>query len=119
MSDMERDDSWRERLRAAIDADPRSKRAIATAAGLNPAYLYEILSRGQTPTIVTVQAVCGVLGVSVLHVITGHQLDERSERILAAASKLGDADRDLLLNFADRLAGSGGEGDAKDGDGDA
>ena len=109
----------RRRLYAAIDADGRSDRQVSIDAGLSSTYVNDQRRRGKGWNFSSLMAVCEALSVSTHYILTGEDRDPVVESILAAASKLGDADRDLLLNFANRLAGSRGEGDAKDGDGDA
>ena len=99
---MKRNDEWRARLQAVVDADGRSLRDISLAAGLSHGYLHGILRDNKEPTLDRFQLVCKEMGVSATKVLLGVDVSPEAEAIM----KLLDADPDVraaVLALLERL----------------
>jgi transcriptional regulator with XRE-family HTH domain len=97
---------WRKRLRQAVENSGKSLREVSLAAGCSPGYLHSILRTNREPTIARLVSLCGVLGVSVSHVVLGTK-DGKAAAL--AASNLANtiiAARDALANY-ERSIGAG------------
>ncbi|WP_153003601.1 hypothetical protein [Aureimonas ureilytica] len=91
--------TWRDRLLSLIDADERSDRALSTAAGLGPNYIQQMRDRGTSPNITQTEKLCAVLGVSLIYVLTGMQMDREGEEFLALAATRSPEERRHLLEL--------------------
>ena len=91
--------SWRDRLLALIEADERSDRALSTAAGLGPNYIQQMRDRGTSPNITQTEKLCAALGVSVIYVLTGLQMDREGEEFLSLAATRSPEERRHLLEL--------------------
>lgn len=92
-------EDWRERLLAAVDADPRSDRAISLAAGLGPNFVNQLRNNETEPGIKKVLRLAAELKVSLAALFYGDDItpdDEEFLRLLRAATA---AERDGLLTF--------------------
>ncbi len=78
-----KNDSWRQRIEAAIAADERSMRDISLAAGLSHGYLHGILRDGKEPTLDRFIRICDVLGISLAHALMGVDLSPDTERLIS------------------------------------
>lgn len=76
------DQTWRDRLVAAIERDGRSQRAVSIAAGLGPGYINALLREGREPTVGSAIRVCRELGISLPWLIYGIEMSPQTEEIL-------------------------------------
>ena len=65
------DDSWRQRLRGAIEQSGKSLRAVSLSAGCAASYVHGMLEAGKEPTLDKLLAVCDAVPVSPIYVILG------------------------------------------------
>ncbi len=72
-------DTWRDRLKTALQKSGKSMRAASLDAGKAHGYLNSILNEGKDPTISNLEDVCRVLGVSVAEVLYGYAVDDLAE----------------------------------------
>lgn len=80
------DDNWFPRLIEAIEADPRSKRAISQAAGLGPNFVQQMIKNGKEPGAANLQALVRVLGtVKMFYIMTGIEVSPEDEDFLRSA----------------------------------
>lgn len=95
------DNGWRDRLRKALGN--RSMRSVSLKAGLGPSYVHEILKTTKDPSIVNLQKICEVLGVSFTYISVGVVLSPEQERLAQIYLSLSEADRELFLRMAERF----------------
>lgn len=77
------DESWRDRLGAALERAQLSKRGVSLKAGLGPGYLHSILQEGKDPTLDNLLAVCAAIGVSASWVVFGVNMESPEVEELA------------------------------------
>ncbi|AGT09978.1 hypothetical protein [Paracoccus aminophilus] len=100
-------DGWISRLKAAIDDDGRSLRAISTAAGLGPNYLEQTFNRGSSPVQQKLAAILDELGQdAAVFVYTGVRANAQTIEYL---NLLAEAPEDLRQSTLDLLAKLGRE----------
>ncbi len=88
---------WRDRLLDAVDADPRSDRAISMAAGLGPNFVNELRNTDKEPGIKKVLKLAGELGVSLSKLFLGGDLTPEDEEYFAELLKLTPDQRRAIL----------------------
>jgi transcriptional regulator with XRE-family HTH domain len=76
-------ETWRDRLSAALAAEGKSKREVSLAADLGPGYVHSILSEGKDPTVDNLLKVCQAVGVSPLKVIFGLEVSKDAADLLS------------------------------------
>jgi len=96
-------DAWLSRLKAAVDKDGRTPRAISLAAGLNPNYVGELFHLGKAPTVDKLLKICETLDVSVAWVLTGLNASRQEEEMLALVSGLPEAQQEMIYGLARTL----------------
>lgn len=100
-------DGWVSRLRAAIEEDGRSLRALSIAAGLGPNYLEQTFSRGSSPVQQKLAAVLDQLGQeAAIYIYTGVKANAQTIEYL---NYLAAAPEDLRRSTLDLLAKLGRE----------
>lgn len=105
-------DSWRKRLVDAVDADPRSDRAISLASGTGANFVNELRNTDKEPGVNKVIRLARTLNLSLGYVFTGANLTVEDEADLALFLRLSPASRRALLGFAQQIIAD--EHDAKD-----
>lgn len=101
-------DNWLDRLHAAIKDDPRSLRAISTAAGCGPNYLQQMIRDGKEPGADRLARILDVLGrEKSLYVLTGiHMTEEDREFLEIVTSLKGEVKADGLRFLRSIQAGA-------------
>lgn len=103
-----RDDDWKLRLEAAIEASGRSRRAVSLSAGMGPGYVHSLLREGKEPTVGSLFAICRELGVSVAHILLGYDMSSEDEDLLRSFARLPAEQKEIvraiLRNFASSKA---------------
>lgn len=84
-------DDWRPRLKGAIERSNRSMREVSLAAGRAHGYVNSILNEGKDPTITNLEAVCRVLGVSMIEILFGIPLTLNEQELIELLSKASAA----------------------------
>lgn len=92
-------DGWRERLLAAVDADPRSDRAISLKAGLGPNFLNNLRNNETEPGIKKVLKLAQELNVSLAALFLGQETTPEDEEFLTLLQSASSAERDGLLTL--------------------
>lgn len=92
-------ESWRSRLAAAIEASGKSRRSISLAAGMAPGYLHSILVEGKDPTISNLLKVCEETGVSMSYILYGYEISGEVEEILDLLQSSSPRAREGLLQI--------------------
>ena len=93
-----KDDSWRTRLKEAVEASDASMRAVSLASGNGPGYVHSILSEGKEPTIGNLLDVCQALNVSPIYILFGMKVTPEDEAILEVLRD-NPSSRDSILNL--------------------
>lgn len=75
-------ESWRDRLRIAVEQSGKSQRAISKAAGMGAGYINSLLSEGKTPTIDNAIAICEQLNISLSYLLYGFEMNPKTEEVL-------------------------------------
>jgi transcriptional regulator with XRE-family HTH domain len=89
---------WRTRLRACLTESGKTRAQVCGEAGLNPAYLTQILEqKGATPRIDNLAKLARVLDTSVSYLVDGIDLDEESREVLSLYTALPDDRRKAAL----------------------
>ena len=78
--------TWKTRLLAAIDADPRSDRKISKAAGNGVNFISELRLTDKEPSIEKVLKLADTLGVSLSYVFLGRDATPEEEAFLGLYS---------------------------------
>jgi transcriptional regulator with XRE-family HTH domain len=92
--------SWRERLQAAVDASGRSMREISMSSGMSENYLRTILANDREPGIDNLIAICQTLGVSSGYIILGYEVSGEAEALLRDFIKLSPRQRRAIMETA-------------------
>jgi hypothetical protein len=74
-------------------------RAISLEAGLSQHYLHSILVDGREPTVASLIAIAGVLGVSAGELINGRRVSSETQRLMDLWDGLPKERRRALLQF--------------------
>lgn len=90
---------WRERLIKAIEADPRSLRAISKDAGLGPNYVTQMISGNKGPTAAALVKLAETLQVSVTFIFTGAEMSQVDEDLLKLAAEMDETEKTHLLGL--------------------
>lgn len=101
-------DNWLDRLHEALKNDPRSLRAISTAAGCGPNYLQQMLRDGKEPGTDRLARILDVLGrEKSLYVLTGINITEEDVEFLEIITRLkGEVKADGLRFLRSIQAGA-------------
>jgi len=90
-------EGWRERLIAAVDADPRSDRAISLAAGLGPNFVNELRRQDKEPGVKKVLKLARELNVSLTHLFLGRAATPEDDEFFELLGAASEAERESLL----------------------
>lgn len=90
---------WRERLIAAVDADPRADRAISLAAGLGPNFVNELRNTSKEPGVKHVLKLAAELNVSLAHLFYGDDTTAEDEEFLRLLRASSASEREHLLGL--------------------
>lgn len=88
---------WRDRIIKAIDADPRSDRAISLATGLGENFVNQLRNTDKEPRLDHVLKVIDALDVSVSEIILGVELTREDEDFVRLVKSLTDDERAIYL----------------------
>jgi transcriptional regulator with XRE-family HTH domain len=97
------DESWRERLRAAVDASGRSMRDISLGAGLSAGYLFSILKDGKDPTMRSLLLLTQELDTPVVSLFEAADKTRERQRLQSIASMLEPGQLVLLEGLARQM----------------
>ena len=92
-------ESWRERLLAAIEASDVSERQIGIRAGVGQSWVSDFKNMGKPPRLETFLKVCQFLGVSPAHILTGLPVTPETEAILRGLASLTPRQRHQLQDY--------------------
>lgn len=96
---------WQERLKTAVDEDPRSMRALSLEAGLGPNYLEQTFNRGSAPTQDKLAKVLDKLGEeAAIYVYTGVRLSANDIELIKAFDNVPDDVRRSAIDLMKRLS---------------
>lgn len=95
---------WRERLIAAIHKDGRSYRALALAAGLGPNYVFQFIDRGTAPTMPGLLALCKVLEISPLYILTGVAATPSTDELISLVADMDPEQIDALVRLVRQMS---------------
>ena len=93
----------RQRLVDAVAASGKTPRSLSIMAGLGPNYLAQMQLRGTSPTIKALIALCNVLDISLIYVISGTEFAPGVDELLELFSKMDEKTKELLLSVARQL----------------
>ena len=88
---------WRERLLAAVDADPRPDRTISLAAGLGPNFINQLRHSNKQPGINNVLRLAEELQVSRSALFLGRDISADEEEFLTLLRSASDAQKSGLM----------------------
>lgn len=97
-------EEWRQRLIDALEADPRSDRAISRAANLGVNFANELRNSEKEPGINKVIRLADALNLSLAYVFNGSDISAEDERDLRAFLRLPPEKRQAILVLARQLA---------------
>lgn len=89
--------NWRDRLIEAVDADPRSDRAISLSAGLGPNFVNELRNTDKEPSVKKILKLAGELRVSLAHLFLGSEITPEDEEFFDLLRNASQAERDGIL----------------------
>ena len=103
---------WRERLasvftKEALRKDKQSLRKVAKAADVSHTQITNIIEKGQSPSIETLEAICRARGVPLAWVLFGWPATKETEELLRALADLEPEIRDRLLGLIPSLRNRG------------
>lgn len=102
------ENGWFDRLKEAIESDPRSPRAISLAAKCGPNYVQQMLKEGKEPGSDRLARLLDVLGTSgAMYVLAGIRMSDDDRELLKAITPLSPELRASALRFLTELAASG------------
>lgn len=97
---------WRERLIAAVDADPRSDRAISLAAKLGPNFVNELRNTDKEPSLKRILKLASELGLSTTYLFLGNELTTEDEEFIKLLRESTEPERDAFLAILRARRGS-------------
>lgn len=100
---------WRTRLRACLAASGKTRSQVCSEAGLNPAYLTQILEqKGATPRIDNLQKLAKVLNTTVTFLVDGVDMSPDAIECLSLYTAMTDERRRAVLIVMRDMAGRSG-----------
>jgi transcriptional regulator with XRE-family HTH domain len=93
-------DSWRTRLRQALEASGKSMRQASLESGCAANYFFEVIEGGKEPGVGRLVRMADVLGVSMTWLFLGVELGAQEEELLRLYAMLPDAQRRAILDLA-------------------
>jgi transcriptional regulator with XRE-family HTH domain len=97
---------WRERLIAAVDADPRSDRAISLAAKLGPNFVNELRNTDKEPSLKRILKLAAELRLSTSFLFEGNELTTEDEEFIKLLRESSEAERAAFLAILRARRGS-------------
>lgn len=94
-----KDDDWKGRLAAAIEASGKSKRAVSLGAGMAAGYVHSILAEGKDPTVTNLLKVCDEIGASMSYILYGIEITADVEEIVKLLQDASPTAREGLLHL--------------------
>ncbi|WP_310622459.1 helix-turn-helix domain-containing protein [Flexibacterium corallicola] len=91
--------TWQERLKEAVENDPRSKRELAAELDMGSQYIYQI-TQGKTPAAPKLFELCELLGVDPVYIMTGEGTPEGFGDFMKVFAGLNADNRAILLKVA-------------------
>lgn len=88
---------WKERLIAAVDADPRSDRAISLDAKLGPNFVNELRNTDKEPSLKRILKLAAELKLSTTYLFLGNELTQEDEEFIKLLRESSEAERDAFL----------------------
>ena len=98
------DNSWRNRLEAALEKSDRSARSVSLAIGRAPGYINTLLREDKQPSLSNLVSLCDELKISVLWLLYGVEMDDESEEMLKIFSNLSEDGRKDFLKLVRSLS---------------
>lgn len=95
------EETWRDRLRKAVETSGKSMREISIASGHAPGYLFGVLRDEKDPTIDNLLALIKVIDGSAIEIIHGIELSPEDEQILRIFNSLSESQRVAFLQWAE------------------
>ncbi|MEM9224288.1 MAG: helix-turn-helix transcriptional regulator [Pseudomonadota bacterium] len=97
--------TWRQRLREELAKSGKTRSQVCQEAGLNPAYLTQILEqKGATPRIDNLAKLALVLDTTVSYLVEGVDLDSAAIQIVGYYGSLSDERKDVALTVLRDMA---------------
>lgn len=98
-------DTWRTRLREQLARSGKTRSQVCQEAGLNPAYLTQILEqKGATPRIDNLAKLAAVLNTSVSYLVEGIDMDSATVRVVGYYGSLSDERKNVALTVLRDMA---------------
>lgn len=98
-------DDWRVRLREQLKKSGKTRSQVCSEAGLNPAYLTQILEqKSATPRIDNLAKLASVLDTSVSYLVEGINLDPSAIQLVAYFGVLSDDRKQAALILMQDMA---------------
>lgn len=91
------DETWRDRLGAALTEKGLSMRKVSLDSDLGAGYVFSILKEGKEPTIENLVRVCDVVGVPLGRIIFGDGASAERDELLALFSRANPMTRRGIL----------------------
>lgn len=96
---------WRTRLRNRIAESGKTRSQVCSEAGLNPAYLTQILEqKGATPRIDNLAKIARVLDTSVCYLVEGVPTDRQASELLSLFGRLDDQRKMIAVSVLRDMA---------------
>lgn len=93
-------DDWFQRFVAAIEADPRDKKAISLAAKCGPNYVQQMITNGKRPGVDRFISILRVLGTAKSYeILTGIELGPDDADFIRAAAALDPESKASAVKF--------------------
>ncbi len=92
-------DGWRERFLAQIEAKDLSQRAVSLRAGRGPGYVNSLLNDGKEPSVDNLIEICNAAGISVYSVLFDVEMSPETEEIVFRLQHAPKETRDALLKL--------------------
>ena len=102
---------WRSRLRGRLKQSGKTRAQVCGEAGLNPAYLTQILEqKAATPRIDNLVKLAVVLDTSVCYLVDGISVDAETSEFMGLYERLSEDRKDVVLRLLRDLASASGPG---------
>lgn len=98
------DETWRDRLKRAVEKSGRPLREISRTMGRSDGYVYGIIHDAKEPGIDSVVELCRVLGISVTELLFGVEMSDSTEKLLRIYAGLSEDQKADFLRLAESAA---------------
>jgi transcriptional regulator with XRE-family HTH domain len=92
-------ETWRDRLRAAVENSGQSMRGVSLKADMTPGYVFSILSEGKDPSFDNLLKICAALDVSALKVCFDLELTPELEEVVSLYRAASPEQRSGILQI--------------------